>query len=74
MVLLDRYFEEKGDAHLLMNVHDQVAFEFKGDEGEIAENVTRIMEEETPKEFAKRFGYEFKVPLRVDLNIDNRWT
>ena len=74
MVGLDKWFEEKGDAHLLMNVHDQVAFEFKGDDEEITENVTRIMEEEAPKEFAKRFGYKFKVPFRVDLNIDKRWT
>lgn len=74
MVLLDEWFEQEGDAHLLMNVHDQVAFEFKGEDRYFAENVTRIMETEAPKEFAKRFGYEFKVPLRVDLNIDKRWT
>jgi DNA polymerase I-like protein with 3'-5' exonuclease and polymerase domains len=74
MVLLDEWFEQKGDAHLLMNVHDQVAFEFKGDEEEITENVTRIMQEDAPKEFTKRFGYEFQVPFKIDLNIADRWT
>jgi DNA polymerase I-like protein with 3'-5' exonuclease and polymerase domains len=74
MVLLDEWFEQKGDAHLLMNVHDQVAFEFKGDEEEITENVTRIMQEEAPKEFTRRFGYEFQVPFKIDLNIADRWT
>jgi DNA polymerase-1 len=74
MVLLDEWFEKEGDMHLLMNVHDQVAFEFKGDDRYVAETVKQIMEVEAPKDFARRFGYEFKVPFRVDLNIADRWT
>jgi DNA polymerase-1 len=74
MVELDKWFEQEGDAHLLMNVHDQVAFEFKGRDEYFTENVKRIMEVEAPEAFAKRFGYEFTVPFRVDLNIDQRWT
>lgn len=75
MYLLDKGFEEHDmEAHLLMNVHDQVACEFKGDPDLFALWVRDTMENVVPIEFERRFGHKIKVPLRVDLHTGSRWS
>lgn len=76
MYLLDRHFENEGwDCHLLMNVHDQTAGEFRNvDQRHIEEVVKWTMEEVVPHEFNRRFGYQFTAPLRIDLNVSDRWS
>jgi DNA polymerase-1 len=61
------------EAHLLMNVHDQQAWEFQGNGEEIGRNVKYIMEVEVPNELYRRFGYRLKVPLKAEVHIGERW-
>jgi DNA polymerase-1 len=74
MVLVDEWFTKRGGAWLLMNVHDQIAGEFLGDAADFTAKLDEIMTQRVPEEFARLFGHEFTVPLRVDININERWT
>jgi DNA polymerase-1 len=76
MYLLHKEFQGK-DTHLLLNVHDQVGLEFKEKEYSregITEVLQQIMEVEVPREFERRFDYQFTVPLKIDHNVGERWS
>jgi DNA polymerase-1 len=76
MLLVDEWFQtrKEGEAHLLLNVHDQLAAEFKGDPEDFREEVEHLMTDIVPIEIEKRFGYRLSVPLEVDSNIGQRWS
>lgn len=74
MILLDRKFKGK-DFRLLLNVHDQVAGEFRGmDEGTVSTVIHEVMTQQVPKELEVRFDYKLRVPLSIDLRIGERWS
>ncbi len=71
MVRVDRYLREHGareDAHLLLQVHDELVYEItKGRVEELAKEIKRIMEEVVPEE--ERLG----VPLTAEMKAGPSW-
>ena len=63
------------DAHLLLNVHDQLALEFRGlSNSEMSQIVRHCMVQRVPEEFERRFGLPVGVRLNIDINIGERWS
>lgn len=74
MYLMDKEFRNH-DAHLLMNVHDEINWEFRDiDPDHMAEMAKHLMEDATKDEFKRRFGAEITVPLQADPKIGERWS
>lgn len=74
MYLMDKVFRNY-DAHLLMNVHDEINWEYRGTSPEeMAELARHVMEDETKDEFYRRFGVKIEVPLQADPKMGERWS
>lgn len=77
MYLLDQEFRRRGGARLLLNVHDQIGLEFDPStytDDDMLEILQRVMVEEVPDEFERRFDYRFTVPLQIDPKVGERWS
>ncbi len=66
MVKAQRYIDESGvDAHMILQVHDELVFEVKQEDAEsFAEAIKEVMEQAAP---------EIDVPLKVDVKVGKTW-
>jgi DNA polymerase-1 len=79
MYLIDQEMQKQGVGHLLLNVHDQIAFEEKtpkmsGVYGIIYNRINEIMTVGVVDEIERRFGHKISVPLVIDVNHGERWS
>ena len=77
LVLIQDWIDDAGlDIKIVLTVHDSIGLIFneRYNQEDISKKIKFLMCQAVPQYFDLMFGFNFDVPLDVEINISDRWS